>query len=634
MKKFSLLLAAAFTCFAVTGCSSDSDKSAKPDSTASLTKADTSGMDLSIDTDTPALDPADGTPLDLSALPSENYSITSGGSYTLSGTKSDTMVTVDAQDSDVTLILNGVTLQNSSGPAIYVKSAKNVTLSLVDGTVNTVSDGDSYSVTDDDSDLDGAVFSKADLTVCGGGTLIVNGNNKHGIVSKDDLIITSGSVQVTAQNVGLCGKDCVKIGDADITVSAGSDGIRSDNTEDTTRGFVSLSGGKINITAGNDGIQAETIVNAENTELTVSAGAGSTQPLTASSESYKGLKAASDIYLTNCVFNVNSQDDCIHSNGTITISGGDYTLSSGDDGIHADTDLEISDSSTKIDVQKSYEGIEATNLYIKDGNISVKADDDGLNAAGGNSSETDGMMMRPGRGNFSSSTGSMTISGGDIFIQMGGDGVDANGALTITGGNITVSGAVSGDTSILDYDSAGAISGGTFIGLGASGMAQNFSSDSTQGTIMSSVNTQSAGTAVKLTDSSGNVLIEHTAEQSFSCVILSDPSIKQGETYTLTIGDTSTEIEMTSTVYGGGTAQNGGGFGHGGGFDRGGGDFDPNNGGGFTPDENFDPNNNSGFAPDENFDPNGGFAPDGNFGRGNRPDGGFAAGGGSAVEGI
>lgn len=566
MKKISFMLAILIIiCLVTGGCSSKS-------SGETLNKADTSGMDFSVDGDGAEADPAQGEAVDLSALSSDTYSITSGGSYTLSGSKTDTMILVDAGNADVTLILNGVTVKNSKGPAVYVRSADKVTLSTVGGTTNTISDGEAYSVSDQGSALDGAVFSKADLTVSGSGTLILNGNNKHGIVSKDDLIISSGTVKVTAKNVGLCGKDCVKIGNGNITVNAGSDGIRSDNTEDTSRGYVTLSGGKLNITAGNDAIQAATVINAENTDLTVNAGGGSGTTLTSADESYKGLKAVSDIYISGGVFRISSRDDCIHSNGTITISGGEYTLSSGDDGIHADTDLEISGQSTKITVEKSYEGIEAANLYIKGGTVSVKADDDGLNAAGGNDTSADnsGDMMRPGKGKFSSSTGSMTISGGNIHIQMGGDGVDANGSLTITGGTITVSGAMNGDTSILDYDSSGIISGGTFIGLGASNMAQNFSSESTQGAVMSSVGTQSAGTVVKLIDSGGNVLIEHTAEQSFNCVILSHPALKQGETYTLTVGNSSSKIQMTSTVYGSGGGFGGGGGGFGGGFGPGG----------------------------------------------------------------
>ncbi len=587
MKKFSvLILIAIFITSIFTGCqvsgnkplsesnqqSTENDLYSQENDEVSVSKADTSGMEFSFDDSDINVETAEpGTEINLSdsvtqassASGVESYSITSGGTYTFAGTKKDVMLTVDADNADVQIILNGVTIQNSKGPAIYVRSADKVTITLADGTTNTLSDGSSYSITDSNSTLDGAVFSKADLTVNGNGTLKVNGNYKHGIVSKDDLIISSGTLKVTSQNVGLNGKDCVKINSGNITVNAGSDGIRADNDEDTSKGYVYLYGGSIDITAGNDGIQAETVVNIEKVNLTVAAGGGSSASLTSSEESYKGIKAGSDIYITGGTFNINSKDDCIHSNGTITISGGTYTLSSGDDGVHADTDLEISGSATKLTITKSYEGIEATNLVISGGNISIVASDDGLNAAGGNDSSS--MGGRPGMGSFSSSNGKIVISGGTIYIKMSGDGIDANGTLSITGGEITISGANSGDTAVLDFDSTGTISGGTFVGAGASSMAQNFSSSSTQGVMMVNTGTQSAGTSIKLTDSSGNVLISSTADQAFSCVILSHPSIMQGETYTLTVGSSSTSVTMTGLVYsssGGGM----GGFGNSGGM--------------------------------------------------------------------
>lgn len=532
----------------------------------SITTADTSGMDFSFDeSDTATVEPETGKTVEVTeettktTSTGENvYNITAGGTYTLSGTITDTMVTVDANNADVNIILNGATIKNSKGPAIYVREADKVTITLADGTTNTLADGSSYSITDSNSTLDATIFSKADLTINGSGTMVLNGNYKHGIVSKDDLIISSGTLKVTSSKVGLNGKDCVKINSGNITINAGSDGIRSDNDEDTSRGYVYLYGGTINITAGNDGIQAETVVNVENVNFTVTAGGGSSASLTSSDESYKGIKAGSDIYITGGTFNINSLDDCIHSNGTITISGGSYTLSSGDDGVHADTDLAISGSGTKLTITKSYEGIEATNLIISGGNISVVASDDGLNAAGGN--DTSSIGTRPGKGSFSSSTGKIVISGGTLYIKANGDGLDANGTLSITGGTITVVGPINGDTAILDFDATGTISGGTFIGVGASSMAQNFSSSSTQGVIMLNTGTQSAGTLVQLTDANGNVLLSYTSEQSFACVILSHSSIVQGGTYTLTIGSSSIEITMTSTVYG----SSGGMGGHGG----------------------------------------------------------------------
>ncbi len=564
MKKTMILSAIILSlALIVSGCGKINTASGG-ESTDSISTADTSGMEFGFDSDDTTASSADsGKAVNLSDSDS-TYQITSGGNYTLSGTKTDTMVLIDAADADVNLILNGVTIQNSAGPAIYVRSADKVTITLAAGTTNTLSDGSSYSITDNNSTLDAAVFSKADLTVNGSGALTVNGNYKHGIVSKDDLIIASGTITVSAKNVGLNGKDCVKIGSGTVKITAGSDGIRSDNTEDTQKGYVYLAGGTVTITAGNDGIQAETVINAEAVALTVTAGGGSSASLSSSSESYKGLKAGSDIYIKGGTFTINSKDDCIHSNGTVTIEGGTYTLSSGDDGIHADTDLAISGSSTKLTVTKSYEGLEATNPYIKGGTISVTASDDGLNAAGGGDSSAQG--GRPGMGSFSSSTGKIVISGGNTTIRQGGDGVDANGSISITGGTVTVSGANSGDTSILDFDSTGTISGGTFIGTGAASMAQNFSTSTTQGAILYCCSTQSADTEIKLTDSSGKVVLSHTADQAFSCVILSNASIVSGGTYTLTIGSTSDTITLSGTTYSNGSGGMGGGNMGGGGF--------------------------------------------------------------------
>lgn len=544
----------------------DDNSNNNQNANSTIDKADTSDMNFSFDSDDTTPPIATDSTTDLSNVASDSssqqnintYNITSGGVYTFTGEQKDVMLLIDAENSDVTIILNGVTINNSLGPAIYVRSADKVTISLSENSVNTLSDGSSYNITDSDSTLDGVIFSKSDLTINGDGTLNVNGNYKHGIVSKDDLIISSGVININAQNVALSGKDCVKINSGNLNLTAGSDGIRSDNTEDTSKGYIYLNGGTINITAQNDGIQSETVTNIENVNLNIVSGTGSTTYLTSSTESYKGIKAGSDIYITGGNFNIDSTDDCIHSNGTITISGGNYTLSSGDDGIHADTDLEISGESTVITVNQSYEGIEATNLIISGGDISIVATDDGLNAAGGNNSASTGGFARPGQNKFSGSSGSISILGGNIKIYMSGDGIDANGTLNITGGNITVTGANKGDTAILDFDSTGTISGGTFIGTGASSMAQNFSTSSTQGVIFISCQTQSSGTAITLTDSNGNTILNHSAENDFSCAILSHSSIKKGETYTLKIGSNTATITMTSTVYGSSNGMGGG----------------------------------------------------------------------------
>ena len=56
---------------------------------------------------------------------------------------------------------------------------------------------------EENNNLDGVIFSKADLTINGSGTLEIIGNYKHGVVSKDDLVITGGEISVTAIKGGL-----------------------------------------------------------------------------------------------------------------------------------------------------------------------------------------------------------------------------------------------------------------------------------------------------------------------------------------------------------------------------------------------------------------------------------------------
>ena len=132
---------------------------------------------------------------------------------------------------------------------------------------------------------------------------------------------------------------------------------------------------------------------------------------------------------------------------------------------------------------------------------------------------------------------------------------------------------------------------------GSSGMAMNFGSESTQGSILASTDNASAGTTVKLTDSSGNVIAEFTPTVSFQTVVISTPDITSDGTYTLTVGDTTQEITMSGYIYGSGMGgEMGGGNRPGGNGGFGGGNRpDGNNqgfGGGNPPDMNGGQNGN------------------------------------------
>lgn len=374
--------------------------------------------------------------------PAGDLTIRAAGVYLLSGSYTKTVVVDAGEEDKVQLVLQNADLAVEDGPAIYVKSADKVFLTAAAGTVNTVSDGESYTFTDSDTSVDAAVFSKEDLTVNGTGTLTITGNQKHAVVSKDDLTVTASDLTVIAAKAGLNGKDSVTLSGATVSIRAGSDGIRSDNDTDAAKGTVQAANSVITIEAGNDGIQAETAFAAADCEITVTSGGGSTARAADSSESYKGIKAGTSVTLAGGTYTIDSLDDAVHANGTVLISGGEYILTSGDDGIHADERAEVSDGKLTI---TAHEGIEGTCVLISGGEITIQASDDGINAAR----------------KVSGITPTVEITGGNLTITMGAgdtDGIDSNGDIRITGGTISISGS-----SAFDYDGSASFTGGTVI---------------------------------------------------------------------------------------------------------------------------------------------------------------------------
>lgn len=479
----------------------------------------------------------------------DDVTITDGGVYVLTGTLTDGRVLVNAPGADVTLVLQNADITCTDSSALYIYKAASVLLYLPDGTASTLTDGSSYDYGDgvssaSDEEPNACLYAKSDLIIAGGGTLTVTGNANNGITGKDALKIEDASVTVTAANHGVNGKDCLVLKQADVTVTSGGDALRATYDSDSALGCILIGASVLTLTAGEDGIQAETALTLFDTACIITSGGGSGGAL-ADDVSAKGIKAGTGITVRSGSYTLDCADDAVHANGSVTVSGGTFAVTTGDDGVHADNAVTITDGT--LSIRECYEGIEGQTIDISGGTTDITASDDGLNSAGG--ADRSGFGGR-GPDSFGGSSDSrITISGGTLRIDAGGDGIDSNGDLIVSGGEIYVSGPTSDGDSAIDYDGTATVTGGTVVAAGYSGMAQNFGADSTQGSIL--LTSRSTSTEpIRVTDASGSVLAEFAPTKAYNCVIVSTPALKQGSTYTVTMGGESTDVTLESLIYG------------------------------------------------------------------------------------
>lgn len=651
-KLTAALIAGTITCFSVAGCSMPWD-SEKPDTktetvtsaqsgssseavnTSSVTYSE-SDSDISIELDEDDINTSwnesECTKIELTqtsaningsgaAVENNKVTITEAGTYVLSGTLTDGCIDVNVSGKGtVRLILNGVNITSGTTAPFIVEDAKKVVVTLADGTTNTFTD--STRVPADDEDYSAAVYSKADLTFNGNGTLDINAGYRNGIKSTDDLKIVSGTYNITSNEDGIVGKDFLAVKTGTFNITSGQDGMKSTYDKDDTKGNIIIDDGTFNITASTDGIQSEHILRINGGEFNIKTGNGyqastkssnsqpgnmggntTTTTQTQDEDSMKGLKAGTIIKVTGGTYIIDSQDDAVHTNGNMYIDNGKYTINTGNDAFHADTQLVINGGT--IDMQNSYEGIESLEIIINGGDINVTASDDGINASGGSSDSTDTQQQsisdnnRPGNkdnndsnmnlgqpgvmmdgnqldngtmggnsdnmgqlqvmpdnnqsgnmGGFgnSDSIATMTINGGDLFVNASGDGLDANGSIYINGGTVIICGPTSDGDTAIDFDSACEIKGGTVMAFGSSGMLETPTSAENGACIVTSFSSVSAGTQYTLTDSTGKTILSYTPSKAYASAIVYSADISTGNTYTVNAGSVSQSVTVNSAV--------------------------------------------------------------------------------------
>ena len=532
--------------------------------------------------------------------------ITEEGVYIVRGTLEDGQIIVNASDSDkVQIVLDGVHINCETNAAIYVREADKVFITLAENSSNTLGDGNEYTQIDDNT-VDGVIFSKSDLVCNGTGSLTIEADYKHGIVSKDDLVITGGTYKITAADNGITAKDQLKILDGSFDIDAANSAVKAKNADNAELGNIYIAGGIFTIEAEQDGFHATGSIVVDDGTITVNSGddgfhaeldtiiRGGTILVEKSNEGLEGKR----VVVNGGDITVNASDDGINAansgddgaNAANSGDGGVNAANSGDDGANAtnpganaagsgDDDSNAAssnnDSSAAVNsgddssISGAADGKEPPQMPPDTENgsdMQPSQDFDPENApSGGNAPQnfdpgnapSDGdapQMMQGGPGGGGNSELYIKITGGTLTVSADGDGLDSNGGLLVTGGTTIVYGPTSDGDSALDYDGSAIVTGGTLAAIGSAGMTESFDEASTQPVITYyCTETQSADTIITLTDSDGSALFTVTPEKAYASIVLTCPEMKLDATYTLTAGTDNEEITLTDIITTAGT---------------------------------------------------------------------------------
>lgn len=376
-------------------------------------------------------DTVDGVTVDGNVI-----TITSGGTYIISGTLSEGQLVVDADDEKVQLVLDNADITCATSAAIYVKSAGKTFITLAEGSENIIMNTAEFEAIDDNN-IDAVIFSKDDLTLNGSGTLTINSENGHGIVSKDDLKITGGTYNITAASHALSGKDSVRIAEGTFNLVSGKDGIHSENADDSSKGYVYIAGGEFTVDSTGDGIDASNIVQIDGGTFDITAGGGVENSTKTHEDNMMGGPGGGNGPQMGEAPDGNTPSEKPSGEVPQGDPGNNSSENSGSDNSSSDSSssdiatppekpdsntnqaagTEQSESDTSDSDSASTKGIKADGrLYINGGTFTINSADDSVH-----------------------SNSAVTINDGTYTLTTGDDGVHSGEAVEINGGTITIS---------------------------------------------------------------------------------------------------------------------------------------------------------------------------------------------------
>lgn len=528
--------------------------------------------------------------IDLNTLATNDYytfsdsilTIIHEGIYELHGTLNGAVI-VEGDAENIIIRLNNVsinTLDSQPYPAItFKKHNGNRVLEVADKSTNYLSD----SIGDTNAADEGCAViqaKKSNLVIGGSGELNIKsyGEETTGIKVKKDLFIFNTTINIDVNDNGIKSGSTLGIYNANINIKSLNDGIKTDveaeSLDDTVvndiyAGFMYIKNSNITVDVLDNGIDANSYLKINNTneytiQVTTNGGAPTTITETSSDNADgKAIRASGIKYvdpdteeetdlLSKSDFNyllvilggnfiINSNDDAITSKGNLVLFDGNYDISTGDDAVHAEYITTIHNGSYKVN--KCYEAIEGASVEIYGGDFNLTSADDGINAA--NSDLTNYPY-------------NIYIGGGNIVLNVEGDGIDSNGTVEINGGSIIIYGPTRNDNAALDADRGILVNGGNLIAVGPMGMIETPGNNSSQCSVVLGVNQQTANTLIQIKDQNGNILLETTVVKSFQSVVISLEAFEIGSTYTIVVGSTTNTVTLSNILTSVGNAGMGG----------------------------------------------------------------------------
>ncbi len=364
--------------------------------------------------------------------------------YVLSGTTTNGSFKLYS-DYKFNLVMNGVSLLNTDGPAINIQSGKKVTVNVLSGTNNYLTDGATYATSTEDQK--GTFFSEGQLNFTGTGNLTVTGKYKHAICSDDYINIESGNITVAASvSDGIHSKDYFKMTGGTVKITSGSDGI------DCDEGYVQIDGGTITVTSVDDGITASYDDGATDITPYIKISGGTLNITTSGekgnalkSESYttinsataitlkttgqgaKGIKTGGDITITNALLDITTTGNAFYDTDDADIAA--------PAGINCDGNFVMTAGTVTINSSgKAGKGITVDGTAdVNGGTLNITATGADF-TYGTNSSEAKGFK----------SDGAMTISNGTINVAAKDDGIKSETSITISNGTIKITQSTEG----------------------------------------------------------------------------------------------------------------------------------------------------------------------------------------------